>query len=372
MKIAIISPSQNAYSETFIQAHKNRLAGTIHYLYGGYIPTDSEFTGRRVLPRGFWEKVIFNFKYYVAHKGLSKIEFALKLYLKKHKIQCVLAEYGITGGVVYKITRQLNIPLIVYFLGYDISVKKVLETNKHAYQKMFAYASFLLGVSKPILERLKELGAEKEKLIYNPCAPDDMFFKVEHNTNQQKIFFALGRFVDKKAPYYTIIAFNKVLKKYPEAKLVLAGAGPLLDVCINLVRYLGIQENVAFPGVITPEKERVYMSKAVAFVQHSITARNGDSEGTPVAVLEASAAGLPVISTLHAGIPDVIIHKKTGLLCPEHDYEQMAQNMIWILENPDAAKKMGLEGRDNVIKNFSMESHINNLNKTIEKAVNNW
>ena len=92
-------------------------------------------------------------------------------------------------------------------------------------------------------------------------------------------------------------------------------------------------------------------------------------EGTPVGILEASAAGLPVISTFHAGIPDVIIHEKTGLLCDEHDYAQMAENMLWVLEHPEQATAMGETGRKNIKENFSMEKHIGKLNELIEKAV---
>ena len=73
-------------------------------------------------------------------------------------------------------------------------------------------------------------------------------------------------------------------------------------------------------------------------------AGNGDSEGTPVAILEAAAAGLPVISTLHAGIPDVIEDGKNGFIVEEHDVDGMARCMIEILESPDEARRMGKAG----------------------------
>jgi glycosyltransferase involved in cell wall biosynthesis len=92
-------------------------------------------------------------------------------------------------------------------------------------------------------------------------------------------------------------------------------------------------------------------------------------EGTPVGILEASAAGLPVISTFHAGIPDVIIHEKTGLLCNEHDYKKMAENMLWVLEHSEESAAMGAAGRKNIKENFSMEKHIGKLNEIIEKAI---
>ena len=138
---------------------------------------------------------------------------------------------------------------------------------------------------------------------------------------------AAGRFVDKKAPHLTLLAFRKVLEHFPDAELVIVGDGPLLPVCRDLVRYYRMDANVTLPGVVTPGEVCEQFSHCAAFVQHSVTGRNGDMEGTPVAVLEAAAAGLPVIATRHAGIPDVVCHGQTGLLVDEHDVDGMATAM---------------------------------------------
>src|SRR5690606_9989960 len=118
--------------------------------------------------------------------------------------------------------------------------------------------------------------------------------------------------------------FKKAAENHSDAKLIMAGDGQLLNTCQNLIRYLGIESQVEFVGIIAPEKFRHLLTESRGLVQHSITAESGDMEGTPVAVLEASAAGIPVISTFHAGIPDVIKNGETGLLCEEHDVYGMA------------------------------------------------
>ncbi len=92
-------------------------------------------------------------------------------------------------------------------------------------------------------------------------------------------------------------------------------------------------------------------------------------EGTPVAILEASAAALPVISTRHAGIPDVIIDGETGFLVDEHDVDGMAENMIKLLDNPDLSEKMGKAGRKNIFEKYRMEIHMDNLNKVIHDVI---
>jgi len=369
MNIAIISPTKDAYSETFIQAHRNRLTGTVHYLFGGFVPNKSDYTHKEIISGSYFYKLWFKLRHKFFNSGLSKAQYALKLYFKKNNIQCVLAEYGTTAAQIYPVCEQLKIPLIVHFHGYDASVHEVIENNREQYRKMFAVATYVIGVSQAMVKKLKDLGVDEEKLVYNTYGPDNSFFDIERNPDHKPVFFGVGRFVDKKAPYYTIIAFSKVVKRFPEARLVMGGNGPLLETAINLSRSLGIENKVDFPGVLTPKEVRDYMSNATAFVQHSITALNGDMEGTPVGILEASAAGLPVISTFHAGIPDVIMHEKTGLLCEEHDYEKMAENMLWVLEHPEQAKAMGSAGRKNISENFSMERHLNKLNQLINNTV---
>ncbi|MBC8643952.1 glycosyltransferase family 4 protein [Flavobacterium lindanitolerans] len=93
-------------------------------------------------------------------------------------------------------------------------------------------------------------------------------------------------------------------------------------------------------------------------------------EGTPLAVLESSAAGLPVIASKHAGIPEVIIDGETGLLFEEHDVETMAKHMKSLLKDKQLAKEMGAKGRLNIRSNFSMKRHIDILNGLILKASN--
>lgn len=185
---------------------------------------------------------------------------------------------------------------------------------------------------------------------------------------KSQTFLSVGRFVDKKAPYYTILAFNNVLKAFPKAKLLMVGEGPLLNMCCNLVRYLKITDNVKFLGVKSPEEIGQLHNQVCAFIQHSLTAINGDKEGTPVGIMEASLSSLPVISTFHAGISDVIIDGETGLLCEEHDVESMTQNMLSILKDPLNAEKMGLQGRYFINENFSQKKHIDILSNILMDA----
>ena len=368
MNLAIISPSYDTSRETFIRAHKRIPGVAVFFYYGGVVPKFLEGHG----PVDFRAiRAIMNRtgQHRDKRTNLSLPEEALMRSFEQHRIDCVLAEYGTTAVNVLNVCRSLKLPLIAHFHGFDASVHELIKQNRKAYQQLFDYASSIIAVSHSMEKKLLGLGCPASKLVYTACGPDDAFLAVEPNYSKKQ-FVGIGRFVDKKAPYYTLLAFQKALLKHPDARLIIGGDGPLLNTCNNLAKHLKIEENVSLPGYITPEQFRACLKESLAFVQHSITAESGDMEGTPVGILEASAAGLPVISTIHAGIPDVIAHGKTGLLCEEHDVEQMAAHMVQLVNDKQRAMKLGAAGKENIRNNYSMDRHLRVLANAVKKTLN--
>ncbi len=361
LRIALVSPSKNSYSETFIQEQKNGLKGDIFYYYGGTLPKYLENDGLLLTP---YISLVSKLKQLLGISRFTAYETAFLKSLVKNKIQVVLAQYGPTGHRVLKICEFLKLPLVVHFHGYDASVKHVIDEHE-SYKNVFRYASKVIAVSREMEKRLIELGCNKDKIVYNPCAPNRVFLEIKPDFSKKQ-FVSIGRFTKKKAPYYTILAFKKVAVLYPDAQLIMAGGGELLEVCKNLVSFYGLQDNVTFLGAVSREECIDLLKESLAFVQHSITADNGDKEGTPVAVLEASAAGLPVISTYHAGIPDVIEHLSTGLLSKEHDVYDMSENMIKLIQDSILAKELGMAGKRKIGEHFNLEKHLDILQETVE------
>ncbi|TDN89148.1 glycosyltransferase involved in cell wall biosynthesis [Salegentibacter sp. 24] len=364
MNIALISPSRNAYSETFIQAHKERLNGNIFYYYNGEVPTELE---GGVVINSRSKRILDIFKGHFRLNRFSLAEQAVITSFRKNNIDLVFAEYGTTGEALLPICKELQIPIIVHFHGFDASRKELIKANE-SYYKLFDYASYVVVVSNQMYRDLLKMGCPESKLVFNVYGPREDFLEVKPTVKKQQ-FIAIGRFTDKKAPYYLILSFIRIKKKFPEARMVLAGDGELWNTCKNLIHYYGLDENISMPGVISKDQYIEYLKYSLAMVQHSITAEDGDSEGTPLAILEASAAGLPVISTKHAGITDVIIDGKTGLLVEEHDVVGMSKKMQELLENNSLAKKMGKNGKDNISVNFSLNRHIKVLDDLIEKTL---
>lgn len=366
MNIALCSPNKNSYSETFIQAHKEYLEGNIFYYYHGELPTKLE--GGLVI-NSRKSRIVDIFKGHLRLNKYSLAEQALITSFKLKKIDLVFAEYGPTGARMLPVCKALGLPLIVHFHGVDASKYQVLENNEN-YLELFEYARYVVAVSKQMYSKLLKLGCPEEKLVYNVYGPRDEFFEVSPKFKKPQ-FISIGRFVDKKAPYYLILSFMKVLEKHPDATLIMAGKGNLLNACKNLVSYYDLEKNIHFPGVISADEFRDYLGDSLALLQHSIKAEDGDMEGTPLSILESSAAGLPVIATRHAGIPDVIIDGTTGFLVEEHDVDGMALKIISLIENIERAQHMGQSGKKNIRENFTLERHIAKLNELVKTTFDN-
>lgn len=360
-RIAVVTHKLDAYSETFIHAQIKYLpAHTV--LHSGRLPA---MVGDKSILSNC-KKYLNRIIQYLFKKELFTLENAIIHLLKEEKIDVVLAEYGPVGVAILPICKKAKLPLVVHFHGFDASHFKTLERYASGYRQIFEYASAIIAVSEIMAEALKSNNCPAQKIILNHYGVNEIFFSVKPQY-ESDIFVAMGRFVEKKGPEFTIRAFAKVAGEFPSARLYMAGDGPLLESCRNLVAELSLSKSVFFPGILKHDMVPAFMQKSIAFVQHSIVAESGDSEGTPVAIMEASAAALPVIATLHAGIPEVVLNGVTGILVPERDIDKMAEAMRLILSNKALARNMGEAGRERILANFTMDRYISVLREVLNK-----
>ncbi len=364
INLAIVAPSNSALSETFINAHKKIPEMNVYFHYGTPFPT--ELDGWGTLISSDWIHKLYG-SAMAKFTGWSRWEYELKRSLIKHKIDCVLAEYGTTGAKILKVCKSLKVPLVIHFHGTDASTHKIIKKYRSRYLEMFGYANKIIAVSKEMINDLEKLGCPPNKIEYNTYGPNDSFLDIKQGSKNGS-FLSIGRFVDKKAPHLTILAFQKVVEKHNDAKLIMVGDGMLLQTCQDLVSQLGLKDNITFAGEKNPEEIRELLSQSVAFIQHSVEPASGNKEGTPVAILEAQAAGLPVISTYHAGIPDVVLDSETGFLVEERDCDAMANRMCDLIEDPDLAMQMGQKARKRIKDQFRLDRYLDHLSLLIQQS----
>lgn len=367
--LCIIKPNPSTYSETFIQSHIDFLPMEKKILYGGVFPLYKE-DGSFLIPT-FWGIASYLFQKRVMKKRDIPVRTkALVSYLQKEKIDVVLAEYGTVGAMVAEACKLADVPLVIHFHGADAHHRPTINEYKDWYQRAFQYASTIIGVSNDMITSLQQLGAPQEKLVLNPYGINtERFAPAAENTIHSNSFLFVGRFVNKKSPQTTIKAFYELSKHFPEAKLIMAGAGPLLEESKALVQELSLANKVSFPGVLPSDEISQLLKQSCCFVQHSVTPPDGDMEGTPNTILEAASAGLPIVSTRHAGIKEAVIEGKTGYLVDEYDTAGMTEKMIAILSSPEQAAEMGREGRRHIIENYTLSNRIARLNSILEEAI---
>ncbi len=295
----------------------------------------------------------------------TSVHRALVRFLHHQKVTSILAEFGDAGAAIAPVAELAGIPLIVHFHGHDAHRQSLLSpTLRLQYEAMFRSAAAVLGVSRWMLNALTELGCPPEKLIYNPYGPRDRFFEVTPDFTPTVL--SVGRFTDIKANYLVLMAFRQALQQVPHARLVMAGHGELLETCKTLASVWGLQHAVEFPGPVEHAKVHELFQRACCFAQHSVCPSYGDAEGTPNTVLEACAAGLPIVATRHAGIPDVVMHEQTGFLVEERDVQGMANGLIRLLADPALCQAMGTAARQRVRQHFSSAAHLSRLMRAIE------
>jgi colanic acid/amylovoran biosynthesis glycosyltransferase len=368
MKLCIAYPNKNNYPETFIYNHLTYLKPALT-LTGGWRPYRTQ-TGESIIRLPLAEPIRVGVK-----RGLPILYPAfythfLTRFLKETKPDVLLAEYGPTGCAVMAACQRAGVPLVVHFHGFDAFHNQTIKDYQKQYRQLFEQAKAIVAVSNDMVEQLVRLGADPQKVHRNPYGVETAQFRGAQPEKAEKLVLAVGRFTGKKAPLLTIRAFDLVLNQHPDARLVMIGGGELFEDSKKLVAELQLKHAVELLGVKSAEEIAEWHRKARLFVQHSmINPVNGDSEGTPNTVLEASAAGLPVVSTKHAGIKEAVEPDVTGFLVDEGDYKSMATYISQLLGNPEQAGEMGRHARQKMLNEYEMSARTGALKRILESCL---
>jgi colanic acid/amylovoran biosynthesis glycosyltransferase len=263
-----------------------------------------------------------------------------------------------------------SIPIFITFHGYDasqmLSRKSYISKMNSFFQKFNVIPT---TVSRYMKSDLIQAGMKVKNARINYCGIDIQHFSIPPITIPSKyfIFLQIASFSEKKGHVYTLKAFRLFLSSQIDKKkyrLILAGAWDLFEEIKRLCTELGLDEYVEFPGAVNPSQAYTLLSQADVFVHHSIVASNGDKEGIPNAVMEAMAMQLPVLSTLHSGIPELVEDGVNGYLVAEKDVEGYAKRMADILSWGKLDRN-----REKIKQQFSLEPHTEHLLSMYREAI---
>lgn len=274
----------------------------------------------------------------------------------------VIHSHMVHANIVARFLRPMTKVPILICTAHSISEKGRKGSGwlrELLYRLTDGFCDLTTQVSQAGLERYVLVGAVPcYKIRYIPNGVDTERFHPDPEVREKLrkdlglegafIWLAVGRFTPQKDYSSLLQAFARVVVKRPEARLLIAGDGPLRPAMEKLVKEFGVSSQTKFLGVRRDIPE--LMNAADAYVMSSTY------EGMPMVLLEAHATGLPIVATDVGGNREIIVNGKTGLLIPPRNPEALGQAMLHLMNlSEERRREMGRAGREHILANFSLE-----------------
>lgn len=394
MKIAFILEQFPALSETFIL---DQIVGLIRRghdvtIFAASRGTDSkmhaEVLSHNLLARTIYGPVIPRSRLWRCLKGLALImtrgwaapvKYARSLnvlrygknakslrlaYLLPHlssgeAFDIICCHYGPVGVYMTQLKDMKAVAgkILTFFHGYDLSMALERHVGRD-YPFLFQHGDLMLPISETWKRKLIDLGCAPDKIKVHRMGIDCNNFDFHERRlarGEAVRIISTGRLVEKKGFEYAIRAIANLVRAGALVQYTIIGDGPLREEMTSLIREHGVADSVQLAGRLERHMIADRLRAAHLYLAPSVTAKNGDREGIPVAIMEAMATGLPVASTVHSGIPELVNDGKSGFLVPERDVDALAERLEYLIEHPEIWPEMGRAGREHVEEHFDIE-----------------
>ncbi len=272
---------------------------------------------------------------------------------------------GDPGVLALRSLGLLQGKLVVAFRGWDISWY-VQEQGDRVYDQLFLVADFFVTNCNFFRDRAVKIGCPPDKIVVNGSGLDCEKFAYKPRYFPEDGLIRLvttGRLVEKKGIEYGIRAIAQLIVYYPNLEYKIIGDGNLRAELQQLATELGIADKIELLGWRQQSEIISILDNSHLFIAPCVTAKDGNQDAPVNTLKEAMAMGLPVVSTFHGGIPELVQDGVSGYLVPERDAAAIANKLRYLIENPDLWPEMGLAGRKFVEQNYDM----NRLNDELEK-----
>ncbi len=221
-----------------------------------------------------------------------------------------IAHFGPAGVTAAKL-RELGVirgKIATIFHGIDISSREVLNHYTPEYQQLFRRGDLMLPISDLWAGRLQKMGCPREKIAVSRMGVDMTCFSprpVKAPTTPLEII-SVARLTQKKGLHVAIEACRRLKEQGVAFRYRILGIGPWYERLLTLIQQYQLEDVIEMPGFKPSHEVKAMLDDADVFLLPSVTGADGDMEGIPVALMEAMAVGIPVVSTLHSGIPELV------------------------------------------------------------------
>jgi colanic acid/amylovoran biosynthesis glycosyltransferase len=297
--------------------------------------------------------------------------------IQSQKPVLIHAHFGDKGYEILPLAKKCGIPLVTSFYGVDAGRLIMLDPVwNDRFSELFHSGAAFLAEGNHMSQTLQKLGCPNEKIhVIRLGINLDRFPYQERDGRAEIRILAAGAFREKKGHPYTIQAFNRLAPQYNNISLTLIGDAAShrpyemeeKQKILAAIEHSQVSDRVKLLGF---QPYGVFIRELYAhdiFISPSVHATDGDSEGgAPVAIIEASASGMPIVSTLHCDIPEVVMDSVSGFLVAEKDSDALAEKLEQLITDAGLRKRMGIAGRKHIEKNYDMKVQVPKLEKVYE------
>lgn len=288
----------------------------------------------------------------------GKLLYTAVPFADRPEYQVVHAQFGALGlaAVLLQDASVLEGRIVTAFRGHDLGAALAPEAAS-TYQRLFVGCDLLLPVCDYFCARLMELGCDPARIRVHRSGIDPRRFPFSPRRlpgGEPIRFLSVGRIVEKKGFEYAIRALSR-LPSSVRWEYRIAGDGPLRPALESLASKLGVANRVHFLGWQPREQIARTLYEVDILLAPSVTAVDGDMEGIPNAIKEAMAAGVPVIASRHAGIPELVADGETGLLAPERNAASLESAIRRLLDTPALWGDLAEAARQKVEAEYDIE-----------------
>jgi colanic acid/amylovoran biosynthesis glycosyltransferase len=296
--------------------------------------------------------------------------------LRKLRPVLLHAHFGPMGLRALPIARSLNIPLVVTFHGYDATVPdEVARKSRYFAHRQYVKrrnqlqksCRMFLAVSRFVQDQIIRQGFPPDKVKVHYVGVDINLFCPDPEIVRSPIVLFVGRLEEVKGCDYLIRAMGRVQAACPTTRLVIIGDGSQRIALERMAQGAGV--DVSFIGFQPPAEVKRWMNQSSIFAAPSVRTSSGSEEGCGLALLEAQAMGLPVVSCDSGGIPEIVTHGETGFLSPERDYEALGQHIMMLVRSKSLTEKMGQAARAKVKRSFNLQNQTRALEALYDEVV---
>ncbi|RWX61715.1 colanic acid biosynthesis glycosyltransferase WcaL [Mesorhizobium sp. M4B.F.Ca.ET.089.01.1.1] len=292
-----------------------------------------------------------------------KVSTALDMVFARRLNRCdvIVAHFGQNGerAAALKKWKFLKPPVITIFHGADVAIPSRQAVLATQYAGLIKHGTLNLTVNDFFRGLLLEAGMSPASTTVHHMGIDarEISYRWESWEGTPLIVTTVCRLVEKKGVEFALRALAELAASHPQIdwRYDIIGDGPLRMDLERLAAELGLTGRVTFLGSLPHMEVKRRLRAAHLFLLPSITASNGDMEGIPVALMEAMAAGLIAVSTVHSGIPELIQDLETGFLAPERDVSTLAGKLAWVAEHPKECEAVALAARRKVEEEFNAD-----------------